>query len=228
MVFTWVALVILGFNAWSAFTNRRRKPDPVAKTTDPAASARTPLGVYGRRLSTFVLAGPLGGSVAILLTLSAFKLLQSLGIQTANAIVTTFFLTPLLWAAIATWVVIDNGTVRKVTLLFCCAAVRRGASWMGNIGRQCSTRSSKKLLPNSSREPYPATRRWASPAAAFLYVLTVSGTISVFNHELQRWEQPGAPEMASILSAGRGTRGPFHAGGRKNTDLSFFHSVADG
>lgn len=35
-------------------------------------------------------------------------------------------------------------------------------------------------------------------AAAFLYVLTVSGTISVFNHELQRWEQPGAPEMASI------------------------------
>lgn len=129
MVFTWVSLVILGFNAWSAFTNRRRKPDPVAKTTDPAASARTPLGVYGRRLSTFVLAGPLGGGVAILLTLSAFKLLQSLGIQTANAIVTTFFLTPLLWAAIATWVVIDNGTVRKVTLLFCFVAV--GAVHLG-------------------------------------------------------------------------------------------------
>lgn len=34
--------------------------------------------------------------------------------------------------------------------------------------------------------------------AAFLYLLTVSGTISVFNHELQRWEQPGAPELASI------------------------------
>ena len=35
-------------------------------------------------------------------------------------------------------------------------------------------------------------------AAALLYVLTVSGTISIFNHELQRWEQPGAPEPASI------------------------------
>ena len=35
-------------------------------------------------------------------------------------------------------------------------------------------------------------------AAAFLYILTVSGTLSVFNHELQRWEQPGAPELASI------------------------------
>ncbi len=34
--------------------------------------------------------------------------------------------------------------------------------------------------------------------AAFLYILTVSGTISVFNHELQRWEQPGAPELTSI------------------------------
>ena len=34
--------------------------------------------------------------------------------------------------------------------------------------------------------------------AAFLYLLTVSGTISIFNHELQRWEQPGAPELASI------------------------------
>ena len=129
MVFTWVALIILGFNAWSAFTNRRRKPEPVAKTTDPAASARTPLGVYGRRLSTFFLAGPLGGGVAILLTLSAFELLQSVGIQTSNAVVTTFFLTPLLWAAIATWVVIDNGTVRKVTLLFCCADV--GAVHLG-------------------------------------------------------------------------------------------------
>ncbi len=35
-------------------------------------------------------------------------------------------------------------------------------------------------------------------SAAFLYLLTISGTISVFNHELQRWEQPGAPEPASI------------------------------
>lgn len=129
MVFTWVALIILGFNAWSAFTNRRRKPEPVAKTTAPAASAQTPLGVYGRRLSTFFLAGPLGGGVAILLTLSAFELLQSVGIQTANAIVTTFFLTPLLWAAIATWVVIDDGTVRNVTLLFCFAAL--GAVHLG-------------------------------------------------------------------------------------------------
>lgn len=123
VIFTWVAIIILGFNAWSAFTNRRRKPDPVAKTNDPAASARTPLGVYGRRLSTFFLAGPLGGGVAMILTLSVFEWLQFFGTGTANAIVTTFFLTPLLWAAIATWMVIDNGIVRKATLLFCFAAL---------------------------------------------------------------------------------------------------------
>ncbi|MBB5519001.1 PepSY-associated TM helix domain-containing protein [Amphiplicatus metriothermophilus] len=34
--------------------------------------------------------------------------------------------------------------------------------------------------------------------AALIYVLCVSGAIAVFNHELQRWEQPGAPEISAI------------------------------
>lgn len=33
---------------------------------------------------------------------------------------------------------------------------------------------------------------------ALIYILAVTGTLSVFNHELQRWEQPSAPEMTSI------------------------------
>ncbi|MEM8771318.1 MAG: PepSY-associated TM helix domain-containing protein [Pseudomonadota bacterium] len=32
-------------------------------------------------------------------------------------------------------------------------------------------------------------------AAALIYILCISGVLSVFNHELQRWEQPGAPAM---------------------------------
>ena len=31
-----------------------------------------------------------------------------------------------------------------------------------------------------------------------IYILALTGTISVFNHELQRWEQPDAPEMETI------------------------------
>lgn len=31
-----------------------------------------------------------------------------------------------------------------------------------------------------------------------IYILAVTGTLSVFNHELQRWEQPNTPEMQSI------------------------------
>lgn len=31
-----------------------------------------------------------------------------------------------------------------------------------------------------------------------IYILAVTGTLSVFNHELQRWERPDAPEMTSI------------------------------
>lgn len=34
--------------------------------------------------------------------------------------------------------------------------------------------------------------------AALLYLLALSGVLSLFNHELQRWEQPGAPEMPQI------------------------------
>lgn len=33
---------------------------------------------------------------------------------------------------------------------------------------------------------------------ALIYILAVTGTLSVFNHELQRWERPDIPEMASI------------------------------
>jgi len=61
--------------------------------------------------------------VAIILALSVFELLQSFGAETANGIVTTFFLAPLLWAAIATWMVIDTTIARKATLLFCFAAL---------------------------------------------------------------------------------------------------------
>lgn len=31
-----------------------------------------------------------------------------------------------------------------------------------------------------------------------IYILAVTGTLSVFNHEIQRWEQPYAPEMQNI------------------------------
>lgn len=34
--------------------------------------------------------------------------------------------------------------------------------------------------------------------SALLYIICLSGTLLVFNQELQRWEQPGAPEMAAL------------------------------
>ena len=33
---------------------------------------------------------------------------------------------------------------------------------------------------------------------ALIYILALTGTLSVFNHELQRWEQPDVPEMLQI------------------------------
>ena len=41
----------------------------------------------------------------------------------------------------------------------------------------------------------------ALAVAGLIYVLSISGTLLVFNHELQRWEQPGAPEMTALTPA---------------------------
>lgn len=123
ILFISVAMIFLGFNALTAFMNREGKRKTVGSIEQSQVSDETPPGVYAKHLSTFFLAAPIGGGVAILLTLSVFELLQSLGVETANGTVTTFFLAPLLWTAIATWIVIDNAIMRNVTLLFCCAAL---------------------------------------------------------------------------------------------------------
>lgn len=123
ILFISAAMILLGFNAWPAFVNRDGKPAPVPRTNDSQISDQTPRGVYAKHLSTFFLAAPIGGGTAIILTLSVFELLQSFGVETANGIVATFFLTPFLWATIATWMVIDTTIVRKTTLLFCFAAL---------------------------------------------------------------------------------------------------------
>lgn len=60
----------------------------------------------------------------------------------------------------------------------------------GQIGGKTSPKFVEKALSGHSS--------LGLAAAAFLYLLTVSGIISVFNHELQRWEQPGAPELTSV------------------------------
>ena len=123
ILFISVAMILLGFNALTAFMNRKSKQKTIGGTNKLQVSDETPRGVYAKYLSTFFLAAPIGGGVAIILTLSVFELLQSLGVETANSTVTTFFLAPLLWTAIATWMVIDNAIMRKVALLFCCAAL---------------------------------------------------------------------------------------------------------
>lgn len=123
IIFILVAMIILGFNAWPAFTNHERKPKSATKINGPQSFDTKPIGNKAKHSSTFFLAGPIGGGVAIILALSVFELLQILGVETANGIVTTFFLTPFLWATTATWMVIDTTIVRKTTLLFCFAAL---------------------------------------------------------------------------------------------------------
>lgn len=123
ILFICVALIALTFNAWSAFRHLETRPKSAARTNEPQRFNDTPPRVYARHLFTFFLAAPIGGGVAIVMTLAVFDLLKSFGIETANGIVTMFFLTPLLWTAVATWMVIDTTIAKKTTLLCCCATL---------------------------------------------------------------------------------------------------------
>ncbi|MFN3473592.1 MAG: PepSY-associated TM helix domain-containing protein [Blastomonas sp.] len=54
-----------------------------------------------------------------------------------------------------------------------------------------------------------------------IYILAVTGTLSVFNHEFQRWEQPDAPEMSSIApdAAERAALAVFNSEAKPTTHL---------
>ncbi|MEM9530418.1 MAG: PepSY-associated TM helix domain-containing protein [Pseudomonadota bacterium] len=54
--------------------------------------------------------------------------------------------------------------------------------------------------PNSDRvaKALHAHQVVALALGTLIYVLAVTGTLSVFNREIQRWEQPDAPEMTAI------------------------------
>lgn len=60
----------------------------------------------------------------------------------------------------------------------------------------------RKIWPKSSKNRVAQSLHAHSilglVVGGLIYILSLSGTISVFNHDLQRWEQPGAPEMAEI------------------------------
>lgn len=61
---------------------------------------------------------------------------------------------------------------------------------------------SKTMLPKPSSKrvarSLEAHAIIALTLGALIYILAVTGTLSVFNHEIQRWEQPEVPEMLSI------------------------------
>ena len=61
---------------------------------------------------------------------------------------------------------------------------------------------SRKIWPKSSNRRVARSLHAHSilglVVGGLIYILSLSGTLSVFNHDFQRWEQPGAPEMEAI------------------------------
>ena len=61
------------------------------------------------------------------------------------------------------------------------------------MGANWTTASSQRVTRSLSAHSFIALA-----LGGLIYILVVTGTLSVFNREIQRWEQPGAPEMAAI------------------------------
>lgn len=120
-----IAFAVLAIRAQSAFAQRQKKParTPAATQNQDRRKIGATVGVYTKRVSTFLLAAPLGGAVALLASLSIYKLLKSTNAHEADAITLVFFLAPLLWAAIAAYAVIDKRMLRKAPVIFGAAAL---------------------------------------------------------------------------------------------------------
>lgn len=69
--------------------------------------------------------------------------------------------------------------------------------------RVAPTRAPKKpfLAPDFVRAMLAGHSALGLAFAALIYIVCLSGTVCVFLHELQRWEQPNAPRLAAAPSA---------------------------
>ena len=108
-----IVLAALGFLAWSALASPARGGSP--RKDGRAAAAPVPLS-WRRRLRTtglVLLAGPVAGLSALVVTVSVFTVLNAQGAETTGNIVTAFFLFPLSWAGLTALSVIDPKLWRK-------------------------------------------------------------------------------------------------------------------
>jgi len=126
-IFTGVALAymaILFMRAPAAVGVQQRKaPGPRASVAPDSASMR--------RIASFVLLMVAGLVVATLLSGLSFILALRAGVAPADAIVGATVLSPLLWASLACWSLMDTNAVRRVVVMVVLAALGAAAFVLG-------------------------------------------------------------------------------------------------
>lgn len=114
---TALASLALAGIAYSVYVTRAARPARAAGQRAMRDETKLSAALIARRVMTFLFAGPVGGAVTIVLTLSFLKALQSSGVNEADRIVYALLFAPLIWAGLAVYVVMDSLLKRKAALL---------------------------------------------------------------------------------------------------------------
>lgn len=107
-----------------------RQPSAAEEISPGRMSWRTPLRITYVTLLT----GPLAGAAAILLTVSLYRLLTLAGVGAADTGAAAFIFAVAVWAALASWVAMDNSLVRKSAVVAVFAAISAAHIFLLPVG----------------------------------------------------------------------------------------------
>lgn len=126
------ACAALALSAGAAYGARRLAPARAAARVASAAERRASFPLYARRGAVFLLAGPLAGGAALLLTLFFFRLMKTSVMTEPDRIAAALLLAPTLWAGLAVYAVMDERLWRRSAVVVGAAAL--GAAGLALLG----------------------------------------------------------------------------------------------
>lgn len=109
---------------------KAREPSAAEEISRGRMSWRTPLRITYVTLLT----GPLAGAAAILLTISFYRFLTGAGVGAADTGAAAFIFAVTAWAALASWVAMDNSLVRKSAVVAAFAAISAAHIFLLPVG----------------------------------------------------------------------------------------------
>lgn len=130
-----VSIQALFFIAYSAAQDKTpRKAVKPVKIRDQTAQSKITFILILKRCGTFLLASVLCGTVAFLTALGLHEIMGLAGAHASNSLVTALFFFPIIWAALASFVLITQSRRLRWSVLLGCALIAGLLLFLGNGG----------------------------------------------------------------------------------------------